>query len=144
MSEEFFISLRGRIILAVLVLVFIAFIFSLLKKRKISETLGLIWLVASVGVLIFISHGDIMIALTHLLGAKYAASALTMLGLLFITSLLLYFTLKISSLTQKVNELTQHVAIREYEDQQRFEKLEGTETQIRTAGKREEEGAGNK
>ncbi len=124
MIPEIGISLRGRIILIVLDIVFIFFIFSLLKRRKISETLALLWLAVSVGMVVIISHHGLLMQFTHWLGAKYPASALTMIGLLFITSLLLYFTIKVTQLSNKVMSLVQETAIQKKELEDRVEKLE--------------------
>jgi hypothetical protein len=123
---EIGISLRGRIILIILDIIFILFIFSLLKKRKISETLALLWLAVSVGMVIIISHHALLMQFTHWLGAQYPASALTMIGLLFITSLLLYFTIKVSQLSNKVMSLVQQIAIQNREMEERVEALEKT------------------
>jgi hypothetical protein len=121
---EFGISLRGKLVIVFLVIIFIGFIFSLLKKQKISETLGLIWLTVSIGVVIMISSSSILMGFTHLIGAQYPASALTMMGLLFITSLLLYFTLKISTLTRKFKSLVQQSALKEIEWHKRIDTLQ--------------------
>lgn len=120
---EFGISIRGKIVIVFLVIVFIGFIFSLLKKRKISETLGLIWLTVSVAVIVMISSSRFLLGFTHLLGAQYPASALTMMGMLFITSFLLYFTLKISILSHKMKELVQNIAIKQLEWQKKMDSM---------------------
>ncbi len=124
MSLEIGISLRGRLILIALGLVFIWFIFALLKKRKINEPIALIWLLISIGSIIVLSNNKMLLAFTHLLGAKYPASALAMIGFLFIISLLLYFTFEVSWLRSKSKDLIQHVAIQQFEYENKIKELE--------------------
>ena len=78
MIDDIGISLRGRLILIAIGLIFIAFLFYLLKKRKMTESLALIWLLVSMGMIFVISSAKILMWFTHALGAKYPASALTM------------------------------------------------------------------
>ena len=118
------ISLQGKIIIILLGIIFISFLFYLLKNRKISETLGLMWLTVSVGMVLVVINNSILMYMTHLLGAKYPASALTMIGLLFIISLLLYFTFKLSVLTQDLRTLVQQIAIKNMQLENRIKELE--------------------
>ena len=118
------ISLQGKIIIILLGIIFIVFLFYLLKNRKISDTLGLMWLTVSIGMVLVIVNNSILMFTTHLLGAKYPASALTMIGLLFIISLLLYFTFKISRLTQELRSLVQQIAIKNMNMEKRINELE--------------------
>ncbi len=118
------ISLQGKMIIILLGIIFITFLFYLLKNRKISETLGLIWLTVSIGMILVVVNNSVLLFTTHLLGAKYPASALTMIGLMFIISLLLYYTFKISILTQDLRALVQQIAIKNMQMENRLEELE--------------------
>ena len=118
------ISLQGKIIIIILGIIFISFLFYLLKNRKISDTLGLMWLTVSIGMVLVVINNSILLFTTHLLGAKYPASALTMIGLLFIISLLLYFTFKISTLTQELRTLVQQIAIKNMQLENRIKDIE--------------------
>ena len=125
--DSIVISMRGKILLAVLGLIFILFLFSLLKKRRITESFALAWLAVSIGMVIVVSSNTVLMGLTHALGAKYPASALTMIALLFILSILLYFTLKLSTLTQKQRELIQELCIQNLKFEERIRRLERVE-----------------
>ncbi|MBN2411424.1 DUF2304 domain-containing protein [candidate division KSB1 bacterium] len=118
------ISTQGKMIIILLGIIFITFLFYLLKNRKISETLGLIWLTVSIGMILVVVNNSVLMFTTHLLGAKYPASALTMIGLMFIISLLLYYTFKISVLTQDLRTLVQQIAIKNMQMENRIEELE--------------------
>ncbi|HPG40413.1 MAG TPA: DUF2304 domain-containing protein [bacterium] len=118
------ISLQGKLIIVLLGIVFIVFLFNLLKNRKISESLGLIWLTVSVGMVLVVINNTVLMSITHFLGAQYPASALTMIGLLFIISLLLYFTLKLTRLTQDLRSLVQQIAIRNMQLEKQIADLE--------------------
>ncbi len=122
--DSIVISMRGKILLAVLGLIFILFLFSLLKKRRITESFALAWLAVSIGMVIVVSSNTVLMGVTHALGAKYPASALTMIALLFILSILLYFTLTLSTLTQKQRELIQELCIQNLKFEERIRRLE--------------------
>ena len=125
------ISLQGKMIILFLGIVFIGYIFYLLKNRKISDTLGLIWLVVSLGMVLVVLNNSVLLFTTHLLGAKYPASALTLLGLLFIMSLLLYFTLKITRITQELRSLVQRLAMKNKEFEEKIQVLKDQIEQLR-------------
>lgn len=124
MIGEILISMRGKLLLAALGIIFILFLFSLLKKRRITESFALVWLAVSIGMIIVISSDIVLIAVTHAVGATYPASALTMIALLFIFSILLYFTLKLSTLTQKQREVIQELCIQNLKFEERLRRLE--------------------
>ena len=124
MIGEILISMRGKLLLAALGIIFILFLFSLLKKRRITESFALVWLAVSIGMIIVISSDIVLIAVTHAVGATYPASALTMIALLFIFSILLYFTLKLSTLTQKQREVIQELCIQNLKFEERIRRLE--------------------
>ena len=125
--DSIVISMRGKILLAALGLIFIMFLFSLLKKRRMTESFALVWLAVSIGMVIVVSSNTVLMGVTHALGAKYPASALTMIALLFIFSILLYFTLKLSTLTQKQRELIQELCIQNLKFEERIRRLERVE-----------------
>jgi len=127
MISDIGISLRGKIILVFLGVCFIVYIFSLLKKRRITESLALIWLAVSIGMIVVVSSHRLLMGLTHSLGAQYPASALTMIGLLFLISLMLYFTLKITTLTHKLRKTVQENAIQVMNLEKRIKELEQSE-----------------
>ncbi len=118
------ISLQGKLIILAAGIIFIIFIFYLLKSRKISDSLGLVWLTVSIGMVLVMSSNTVLLFVTHILGAQYPASALTMIGLFFIMSLLLYFTLKLTKLNQDLRAFVQQMAMKNMELEDKISKLE--------------------
>jgi hypothetical protein len=118
------ISLRGRLILIFIGLVFIVLIFQLMRRKQVSESLGLLWLVLAVGMIVVLSNSTLLLKITHLFGAQYPASTLTLIGFIFVVSLLLYFTLKITALSNKTQALSQHIALEQYEHDKKVAELE--------------------
>ncbi|OGC00990.1 hypothetical protein A2V82_05205 [candidate division KSB1 bacterium RBG_16_48_16] len=117
-------SLRGRLILISIGIVFIVLIFQLMRRKQVSESLGLLWLILAVGMIVVISSNALLMRMTHLLGAQYPTSTLTLIGLVFIVSLLLFFTLKITFLINKTQSLSQHIALKEFEHETKVRELE--------------------
>lgn len=65
------------------------------------------------GVVIFILAVwyDLLLFVTHLVGAALPASALFLLGIFFLVLINLYFSVKVSTLTNQVKKLVQEIAI---------------------------------
>ncbi len=124
MSDSVVLSNRAQIILAVIGLLFIIYLFSLLRKHKISETHGLLWLVVSIAMIVIVSIDTLLMKFTTILGAQYPSSALSMIGLLFIIAMLLFFTLQMTSISIKFRKLVQELSIQNAALQQRVEVLE--------------------
>ena len=124
MSESAVLSNRGQLILVAIGILFVMYLFSLLRKSKISESHGLLWLVVALAMIIIVSIDDLLMSFTTILGAQYPSSALTMIGLLFIIVMLLFFTLQITSIAYKFRKLVQELSIHNAGLQARIEKLE--------------------
>ena len=98
---------QGSIIIALLAFVLLVVMLDLLRKRRISEEVSLIWIFAFVAVILLVGVPGVANRLTHLIGAVYPASVLTLLALGFIGVMLVYTSVKISKLTSEVRALAQ-------------------------------------
>lgn len=98
---------QGSIIIALLAFVLLVVMLDLLRKRRISEEVSLIWIFAFVAVILLVGVPGVANRLTHLIGAVYPASVLTLLALGFIGVMLVYTSVKISKLTTEVRALAQ-------------------------------------
>jgi hypothetical protein len=106
---------QGSIIIALLALVLLVFMLNMLRKRRINEEVSLIWIFAFIAVILLVGVPGLADRLTHLIGAVYPASVLTLLALGFIGVMLVYTSVKISKLTTEVRALAQRQVLFEVE-----------------------------
>ncbi len=110
---------QGSIIIALLAFVLLVFMLNMLRKRRIDEEVSLIWIFAFVAVILLVGVPGLANRLTHLIGAIYPASVLTLLALGFIGVMLVYTSVKISKLTSEVRALAQRQVLVEVERETR-------------------------
>lgn len=109
-------SPQGNVVIGALAAVLLLVMLNMLRKRKISEEVSLIWIVAFASVIVLVALPGLTARLTHLVGAIYPASVLTLLALAFIGVMLVYSSVKISRLSQEVRALAQRQVIVEAEN----------------------------
>jgi len=115
----------SRLVLAGVVLAagLIILLVSLIRTRRLNERYALLWLIASLGVILFGLWPAALEALAGVFGIAYPPSALFLLvGVLF-GLVLLDSAIAISKLEARVETLAQHVAMTE----ERLRRLESGE-----------------
>ena len=106
---------QGQIIVATIAAVLLLVMLNMLRKRRINEEVCLIWIFALVSVILLMAVPGLAERITHLTGALYPASALTMCALGFIGAMLVYTSVKLSRLSSEVKALAQRQALFELE-----------------------------
>lgn len=86
------------------------FVLELLRRRRLSEPYAILWLVASVVLLVLSVWDDLLDELADLVGIATPANALFVVGFGFILVLLLSFSTVISRLTRENKLLAQEIA----------------------------------
>jgi hypothetical protein len=108
-------SLQAKLIITVFALAYGLFVLEMLRKRKLAESYSLLWFLVIAAILFATWMERFLFYLTTIFGAIVPVSALTLLSLVFILMMLIFFSMKISRLEHRVKELTQQVALREME-----------------------------
>ena len=99
-------------LVAALVSVGVAFaVFELVRRRRLSEEFSLLWIVAAVGAVVLAFWTGLLTWVTRTIGALYETSTIFFFGLVFVMTVLIYYAVKISHLTQEVRRLAQETAI---------------------------------
>jgi hypothetical protein len=88
----------------------ILFVLVLIKKRKLKEEYGLLWLFTGVVIAVFSAFRNLLEILGDVLGIFYSPAALLLVAVLFILLILLHFSVVISSFSERIKVLTQKVA----------------------------------
>jgi len=91
----------------------LAVIIELVRRRKLKEEYAWLWIVAGIVILIVGLNYNLLVAITHLIGAGFTSSTLFFFGLMFVIVLCLQFSVKISKLETQLKNLSQHMAVLE-------------------------------
>ena len=108
---------RIRIIAILICIFLVAYVFELVRRRHLSEEYSMGWLVAGSMMLILSISEGLLIWVSNLVGATLFTSTLFFFGLVFLVTICLHFSIRISALTNQVRTLTQHMGILHSEKQ---------------------------
>ena len=108
---------RIRIIAILICLFLVAYVFELVRRRHLSEEYSMGWLVAGSMMLILSISEGLLVWVSNLVGATLFTSTLFFFGLVFLVTICLHFSIRISALTNQVRTLTQHMGILHSEKQ---------------------------
>ena len=108
---------RIRIIAILICIFLVAYVFELVRRRHLSEEYSMGWLVAGSMMLILSISEDLLVWVSNLVGATLFTSTLFFFGLVFLVTICLHFSIRISALTNQVRTLTQHMGILHSEKQ---------------------------
>ncbi|MDD5594445.1 MAG: DUF2304 domain-containing protein [Candidatus Margulisbacteria bacterium] len=116
-------SPRIQIFILIFVLLILLFVFELLRRRKISEAVTLWWLFIGVVIAVLTVSKKLLLYITLTLGTALPMTTLILLSLLFILLMLVYFSMKISVLSDQLKDLTQYISILKNEYDDKFNKM---------------------
>ena len=108
---------RIRIIAILICIFLVVYVFELVRRRYLSEEYSMGWLVAGSMMLILSISEGLLVWVSNLVGATLFTSTLFFFGLLFLVTICLHFSIRISALTNQVRTLTQHMGILHSEKQ---------------------------
>ena len=96
------------------VLMFLFFI-DLLRRRKLREEYSILWLLTFSVMFLLVLQYDVLLYVTILIGAKAATTSLFLLSIVFLMFIAIQFSIKISTLTNQVKNLSQENALLRYD-----------------------------
>jgi hypothetical protein len=91
------------------------FIIELVRRRKIREEYSLLWLLSGVIICLVSLWYEAIAWITKIVGAVYAPSILFFFGLIFLAMISIFYSVKLSSLSNQMKNLSQKMAILEAE-----------------------------
>ncbi|MGD0282337.1 MAG: DUF2304 domain-containing protein [Dissulfurispiraceae bacterium] len=86
-------------------------VIELIRRNHLKERYGLIWLAASIALMVFSSSRKLLALISNMVGIYYPPSFLFLLSIAFLLVLLLHFSTVISMLSKKNNRLAQELGI---------------------------------
>lgn len=90
----------------------------LLMKHKINEKISMVWLTGSLVIFILSGNPKVLDWIAGLLGIQYAPSLLFLFSTLVLLLIVLYMSIQVSNLNDKLKELGQFIALQTYSESQ--------------------------
>ena len=106
-------SIQGIIIIDLLGVAFFLLLLHLVRTKKLYITYAVIWSIADLGMMLIVTIQPVLYLLPELVGAVYPASALSLLGFVFIFLVLIFMSVKLSILSARQIELIRLLALKE-------------------------------
>jgi hypothetical protein len=105
--------LRQQVVAIVISVGILALIVELVRKRRLREEYSVLWILTGATILLLSIRFSLLQALTRLIGVALPVSTLFFFGLVFLILVSLQFSVKISGLSNQVQELAQRIALLE-------------------------------
>lgn len=112
------IPIEQRIVAIIISFSLLLVIVQLIRKHKLREEYALIWLAASLGIFFFSVFGGFARLLASLFAVSYTPTLFLVLGLLFALVVLVSQTVALSTQSNRVRDLAQHIALLEWQVRQ--------------------------
>ena len=106
-------STHGIILIDIVAAACALLIINLVRTKRLYVGYGVMWLLPIGAMMLTISVPPLLRVDTRAVGALFPASALSLLAFVFIFSVLIYVTVKLSTLSARQTELIQQLAIRQ-------------------------------
>lgn len=105
------LPIQAILVLNLIGLLFLLWILNLIRHGRLYVGYGIIFVAAILGTMITLSVPQLLATVTHLMGAIFPASALTLLALCFIVLMLLYILTQLTLVSNRLTVLVQELAI---------------------------------
>jgi hypothetical protein len=106
-------SLQGIVLIDLVGLALIILLLNLVRTHRLHVSYAALWLMAVTAVMTIISIPPVLGTVTAAVGAIYPASAISLLAFVFIFIVLIAFSVQLSSLSARLVDLAQAVALKE-------------------------------
>jgi hypothetical protein len=104
-----------------------AVVFELIRRGKLKDQLGIVWLVSSIIVVALTLWSSLWITISGWLGIYYEPALFFLAGMLFCVALLLYLTAMFSKLEREKEILSQHIGLLQLRLEQLEKKIENSD-----------------
>ncbi len=96
------------IVASILIMVFVV---ELVRRRKLREEYSWLWLLTGAVIILLVVWYELLVFITHLIGAIAPTTTLFIFGLLFLMLISLHYSLQISKLSHQVKEMAQQLTL---------------------------------
>ncbi len=106
---------RSTLTAVCVALIVMAIIVELVRRRRLREEFSVLWLVTGTIMVVVAIWYDPLVFITRLIGLTDPNITLFFFGIIFLIILNIYYSMKISALTNEVKTLAQRLALHEAE-----------------------------
>ncbi len=96
------------IVASILIMIIVV---ELVRRRRLREEYSWLWLLTGVIIILLVVWYDLLVFITHLIGAIAPTTTLFIFGLLFLMLISLHYSLQISKLSHQVKEMAQQLTL---------------------------------
>ena len=114
-------TVQGIIVLVIIGLVLMFWVMNLVRRGRLYVGYGVIFVATIIAVLVLLAVPRLLTLLTHLVGAIFPTSALTLLALCFIVLMLVYVLTQVTLVSNRLAILVQELAIHDARNSSRQE-----------------------
>lgn len=107
---------RATLTAVVVAVIVMALIVELVRRRRLREEYSVLWLVTGSGMVVVAVWYDPLVVITESIGLTDPNVTLFFFGLIFLTVVNIYYSVKLSALTNQLQTLAQRLALHEAED----------------------------
>ena len=104
-------SLQQKLFSVIAAVFLLVLVIELVRRRKMREEYSFLWILTGVTVFVLAIWYDLLVAVTHLIGAIVPTTTLFIFGMMFLMVICIYFSVKISALTDKLETVAQALAL---------------------------------
>ncbi len=109
--------LRQKIFAVSISIVLFIIIIDLVRRKKLREEFSWLWLLTGAVIILLATWYDLLMFISRLVGVVLPTSTLFFFSVFFLLVISLYYSTKISSLHDKVKDVSQQIAILQTEVQ---------------------------
>ena len=126
------LSFKARILIVAGLLLLLAVIINMVRKRRLELKYVLAWLLADLALIFFALFPQTMMGMAQLLGIYSPVNMIFFLGFVFLALIIFSLTVALSRATANQRRLAQYAALKDYEERMRrgsaaLKDSEGTE-----------------
>lgn len=86
-------------------------VFELVRRKRLREEYTWLWMLSAVTIFLITVRYDLLVAITHLIGAVLPTTTLFLFGILFLYLICLHHAIKMTALNEQVKKLAQEHAL---------------------------------
>ncbi len=106
------------IVASILIMVIVV---ELVRRRRLREEYSWLWLLTGAVIILLVVWYDLLLFITHLIGAIAPTTTLFIFGLLFLMLISLHYSMQISKLSHQVKEMAQQLTLLKGQIQDRID-----------------------
>ena len=104
-------ALHQKIFAVVVSIMIMMVVVELVRRRRLREEYSWLWLLTGAAIVLLVIWYDLLVIITHFIGAVAPTTTLFIFGLLFLMLISLHYSIQISKLSHQVKEMGQQVAL---------------------------------